>query len=139
MTYSVLTCPVTSCPLQLPIFSLLRCIIYIHPIPQNAPTHPSLLASHILSVTLVSLSLLPLSPPPTITSSSFNSVMAKFFRKAGLTQKKAQACAEESICLDANSPRKLNKYVHEVNDFNLMNLGKLLLSITVCNVCVCVE
>jgi hypothetical protein len=63
------------------------------------------------------------SPPSPLLSPSY-SAMSKFFRKAGLTQKKSQACAEEAICLDANSPRKLNKYVHEVNDFNLMNLGE---------------
>ena len=49
--------------------------------------------------------------------------MQNFFRRAGLSMKKSIVCAEESICLDANSPRKLFKYVHEVSGFSLMNLG----------------
>lgn len=51
--------------------------------------------------------------------------MQKFFRNAGLTPTKSQACAEEAICQEAHNPRKLFKYVHEVADFSLMNLGKI--------------
>ena len=51
--------------------------------------------------------------------------MQNFFRRAGLSMKKSIVCAEESICLDANSPRKLFKYVHEVSGFSLMNLGMI--------------
>lgn len=53
--------------------------------------------------------------------------MQKFFRNAGLTPTKSQACAEEAICQEAHNPRKLFKYVHEVADFSLMNLGKIVL------------
>jgi hypothetical protein len=49
--------------------------------------------------------------------------MQNFFRRAGLSMQKSIACAEEAICLDASSPRKLFKYVHEVSGFSLMNLG----------------
>lgn len=49
--------------------------------------------------------------------------MLNFYRKCGLSMKKSLACAEESICLDANSPRKLFKYVHEVIGFSLLNIG----------------
>ena len=49
--------------------------------------------------------------------------MQNFFRRAGLSMQKSIACAEEAICLDASSPRKLFKYVHEVTGFSLMNLG----------------
>lgn len=49
--------------------------------------------------------------------------MATFFRRCGLSMQKSIICAEEAICLDANSPRKLFKYVHEVVGFSLMNLG----------------
>lgn len=55
--------------------------------------------------------------------------MSKFFRRAGLTQKKSQACAEEAVCMEAESPRKLNKYVHEVSDFELINLGDITCSV----------
>lgn len=49
--------------------------------------------------------------------------MQIFFRRSGLSMQKSIVCAEEAICLDANSPRKLFKYVHEVSGFSLMNLG----------------
>jgi hypothetical protein len=49
--------------------------------------------------------------------------MMNFFKRAGLSMKKANACAEEAICLDASSPRKLFKYVHEVAGFSLIHLG----------------
>lgn len=49
--------------------------------------------------------------------------MQLFFRRSGLSMQKSIVCAEEAICLDANSPRKLFKYVHEVSGFSLMNLG----------------
>jgi hypothetical protein len=49
--------------------------------------------------------------------------MMNFFKRAGLSMKKAKACAEEAICLDASSPRKLFKYVHEVAGFSLIHLG----------------
>ena len=49
--------------------------------------------------------------------------MQNFFRRCGLSMQKSITCAEEAICLDANSPRKLFKYVHEVSGFSLMNLG----------------
>ena len=53
--------------------------------------------------------------------------MQKFFRNAGLTPTKSQACAEEAICQEAHNPRKLFKYVHEVEGFSLMNLGKIVI------------
>ena len=49
--------------------------------------------------------------------------MQNFFRRAGLSMQKSVACAEESVCLDANTPRKLFKYVHEVQGFSLIELG----------------
>lgn len=69
--------------------------------------------------------------------------MQKFFRNAGLTPTKSQACAEEAICQEAHNPRKLFKYVHEVADFSLMNLGKIVVRTVECRVgwfrpCVCV-
>ena len=65
--------------------------------------------------------------------------MQKFFRNAGLTPTKSQACAEEAICQEAHNPRKLFKYVHEVADFSLMNLGKIVLCcVVLCCVVLCV-
>lgn len=49
--------------------------------------------------------------------------MQNFFRRAGLSMKKSISAAEEAVCLDANTPRKLFKYVHEVEGFSLLDLG----------------
>jgi len=50
-------------------------------------------------------------------------LMTNFFKQAGLGIKSAKSCAEEAIYLDANSPRQLFKYVHEVEEFSLIHLG----------------
>jgi hypothetical protein len=49
--------------------------------------------------------------------------MQNFFRRAGLSMKKSISAAEEAVCLDANTPRKLFKYVHEVEGLSLLDLG----------------
>jgi hypothetical protein len=50
-------------------------------------------------------------------------LMMDFFKRAGLGMRRATACAEEAIYLDASSPRKLYKYVHEKTGFSLIHLG----------------
>lgn len=49
--------------------------------------------------------------------------MQEFFRFSGLSMILSRKCAERSILLDANSPKKLYKYVQEVKGFSLMQLG----------------
>ena len=49
--------------------------------------------------------------------------MQEFFRFAGLSIQLSRECAEEAICMDANSPKKLYKYLEDVKGFQLTDLG----------------
>lgn len=49
--------------------------------------------------------------------------MQEFFRFAGLSIQLSKRCAEEAICMHINSPKKLYKYLQEVDEFSLTALG----------------
>ena len=49
--------------------------------------------------------------------------MQEFFRFSGLSVTLSRQCAEHAISMDANSPKKLFKYLEEVEGFYLTDLG----------------
>ena len=54
-------------------------------------------------------------------STLFLADMVDFFRYSGLSVKQSRACAEQSVSMDANSPRKLFKYLGTIFEPTFIN------------------